>query len=77
MGLFLLPGGLFLVNRQARDLILCLATLLNSLISLIVFWQNVWGFLHVASLSSANSDSMTLFPVWYSFCFFFLFDYYG
>ena len=33
MGLFLLPGGLFLVHRQATDLILYLATLLNSWMS--------------------------------------------
>ena len=42
MGLFLLPGGLLLVNRQARDLILYLATLLNLFISSKAFWWRIF-----------------------------------
>ena len=66
MGLFLLPGGLFLVNRQARDLILCLATLLNLFISSKAFWWRIF-FSMYSIMSSTNSHSFSSLWIWMPF----------
>ena len=70
MRLFLLPGGLFLAYRQAKNLILYLATLLNLFISSKAFW---WRNFVFPCIVSCHLQTVIVFLLFGFGCLLFLF----